>query len=358
MSKALRDCYDFQRTTLYYQRMSTETEILGEVEALKARFSDTKALYREVCALLFFRYGITPTTNKLYQYVRKGTMSTPAEALAKFWDELRSKARVEIDHPDLPPEIKAVAAEAIAGVWRQATEAARTELNAIRVQLQADQQRARAEVEQAERTAAQKQATAEELRGQLAGAQEALNHSRLELEAQRRAHAGAVARIQELQSQLEQARSDQQRLQEAFSADLAKAREAVEAADRRAAAAERRALLEIEQERQARAKADKQVEALRTQVSAAEARERESGLAQAEAIAKLAARCEAGGAVERNLKQAIQSLEQDLRLAREHLLAAQQDAVRYRAQAETVQTLLDRLATAPAKPKSASRKSG
>ncbi len=46
--------------------MSTETEILAEVEALKGRFNDTKALYREVCALLFFRYGITPTTNKLY----------------------------------------------------------------------------------------------------------------------------------------------------------------------------------------------------------------------------------------------------------------------------------------------------
>ena len=35
--------------------MSTENEILAEVEALKVRFSDTKALYREVCALLFFR---------------------------------------------------------------------------------------------------------------------------------------------------------------------------------------------------------------------------------------------------------------------------------------------------------------
>ena len=32
--------------------MSTETEILSEVEALRARFSDTKALYREVCDLV------------------------------------------------------------------------------------------------------------------------------------------------------------------------------------------------------------------------------------------------------------------------------------------------------------------
>lgn len=41
--------------------MSEESEIQAEVEALRERFSDTKALYREVCALLFFRYGITPT---------------------------------------------------------------------------------------------------------------------------------------------------------------------------------------------------------------------------------------------------------------------------------------------------------
>ena len=45
--------------------MSTEIEIQSEVESLKARFPDTKALYREVCALLFFRHGITPTASKL-----------------------------------------------------------------------------------------------------------------------------------------------------------------------------------------------------------------------------------------------------------------------------------------------------
>lgn len=47
--------------------MRAESEILAEVETLKAKFSDTRALYREVCVLLFFRYGITPTANKLYQ---------------------------------------------------------------------------------------------------------------------------------------------------------------------------------------------------------------------------------------------------------------------------------------------------
>lgn len=335
--------------------MSTETEILAEVEALKGRFSDTKALYRETCALLFFRYGITPTTNKLYQYVRKGTMSTPAEALAKFWDELRSKARVEIDHPDLPPEIKAIAAEAITGVWRQATEAARTELAAIRVELQADQERACHDAAQARQAATQAQATIEQLRAELAAAHDATHQVRVDLEAERRAHAGSVARLQELLAQLEQARAQQQRQQESFSADLAKAREAVEAGDRRAAAAEKRALLEIDQERQARAKADKLVEALRAQVSTVEARERQAALVHAESIAKLEERCGAAVSAEQGLRQSAQSLEQELRALREQLLAAQQDTMRYRTQAETVQALLDRLGASPA-PSAASTK--
>jgi DNA repair exonuclease SbcCD ATPase subunit len=336
--------------------MNVENEILTEVEALKASFGDTKALYREVCALLFFRFGITPTTNKLYQYVRKGTMSTPAEALAKFWDDLRSKARIEVDHPDLPPEIRAVAAEAIAGIWRQASEAARSELAAIRVELQADQERARHGQESAEQEAATAQAAAEQLRAELRTAHETANQLRVELEAERRAHAGAVARMQELQAQLEQSRALQQRQQEGFSADLAKAREAVEAADHRAAASDKRALLEIEQERQARGKADKQVEVLRAQLAASEARDRQAALEHAEAVARLQARLEAAMAAEKELLQARQTLGHELSGVREQLLASQQEATRYRAEAQTVQGLVDRLAATASQPKGTRKK--
>ena len=129
--------------------MTTDTEIQGAIEALRGQFPETKALYREVCALLFFRHGITPTASKLYQYVRKGSMSAPTEALARFWEELRSKARVEIDRPDLPDEVKAVAADAIQALWGHATERARQELAASRIEQQAEVQRA----QEAERNA-------------------------------------------------------------------------------------------------------------------------------------------------------------------------------------------------------------
>lgn len=76
---------------------------------MRAEFLHTPDLYHEVYVLLFFRYGITPTTNKLYQLVRKGTMSAPAEAFNKFWENLRDKSRVRIEHPDLPESLKTAA---------------------------------------------------------------------------------------------------------------------------------------------------------------------------------------------------------------------------------------------------------
>lgn len=103
---------------------SHDTQIAAEIEELRARHSDTRELYREVCVLLFFRFGITPTANRLYQYVRKGSMSTPAQVLAQFWSDLRERSRVRIDHPDLPPALREAAGELVLELWGQAREAA------------------------------------------------------------------------------------------------------------------------------------------------------------------------------------------------------------------------------------------
>lgn len=41
-----------------------EQQLQIEIEKLRSEFTETQDLYREVCVLLFFRYGITPTANK------------------------------------------------------------------------------------------------------------------------------------------------------------------------------------------------------------------------------------------------------------------------------------------------------
>lgn len=101
-----------------------EQQLQIEVDLLKSQFPDTKDLYREVCVLLFFRYGITPTANKLYQYVRRGSMSAPADALNKFWLELREKSRVRIERTDIPENIRLAAGDFVATLWNDAQKAA------------------------------------------------------------------------------------------------------------------------------------------------------------------------------------------------------------------------------------------
>ncbi len=106
----------------------TEVDISQDVEALRERFTRTQELYREVSALLFFRYGITPTANKLYQLVRKGSMSAPTDALTRFWADIREKSRTRIEHPDIPETLKASAGELIGELWNVAQRAARESL--------------------------------------------------------------------------------------------------------------------------------------------------------------------------------------------------------------------------------------
>lgn len=114
-----------------------EAALQAEIEVLRSHHTETQALYREVCVLLFFRHGITPTTNKLYQLVRKGSMSAPAEALQKFWETLREKSRIRIEHPDLPDTLRAAAGDMVGVLWQRAQDAASEALQALREETQA-----------------------------------------------------------------------------------------------------------------------------------------------------------------------------------------------------------------------------
>jgi hypothetical protein len=63
--------------------------------------------------------------------------AAPAEALAKFWEDLREKSRVRIEHPDLPDTLKAAAGDLVATIWIQAQAAAQEGLAAFRAEAQA-----------------------------------------------------------------------------------------------------------------------------------------------------------------------------------------------------------------------------
>lgn len=180
---------------------TAETQLLRDVELLRAAHPNTQDLYREVCTVMFFRYGLTPTANRLYQLVRKGSMSAPAEALARFWEQLRERSRVTIEGPDVPETLRAGAGELVAALWQQARAAAAADHAAFRAEVEA----AMAQVRDAAAAADARAAAAEEA---LETGRAALTASADETATVRRELAACAAENGRLRQRVEEARKE------------------------------------------------------------------------------------------------------------------------------------------------------
>lgn len=243
-----------------------ESQLLADIDQLRSQFPHTQDLYREVCVLLFFRYGITPTTNKLYQLVRKGSMSAPAEALNKFWEDLRDKSRVRIEHPDLPDSVKTAAGELVASLWSTAQGAAQEGLATLRSETQAQL----AEARQAQATA---EADRDAARASHALVSQTLEQAHARIGELEQAVAARDATITALEDQLQSTRGEYtgllQKLDDArrdFGLELQKVRSAANLAEERFRASEARALIEIDRERTGASKLHKEMDGLRAGV--------------------------------------------------------------------------------------------
>jgi chromosome segregation ATPase len=249
--------------------VTTEKQLTSDIDALRERFSNTQELYREVCALMFFRYGITPTANKLYHYVKKGSMSAPAEALGRFWDNLREKSRVRIEHPDLPDEIKTGAGELAAALWDLAQDKAKTALQAFEAE-------ARAAVIEAKTAQANAEAQRDALSKSRDETDAQLVHARDQISAMQQQLAADAAAREALEAQLAQAQLDIASHRQAnesarlyFAAEMEKLRSEAQLAEERFRAVEKRALLEIDRERGATARLQKDLDATRAEAARA-----------------------------------------------------------------------------------------
>jgi hypothetical protein len=229
--------------------LSPDAALAAEIERLKAAFPKTRELYREVCALLFFRHGITPTANRLYQLVKRGSMGTPTAVLGEFWTELREKSRVRIEHPDLPADLGAAAGELVATLWTRATVSADSALDALRGEVEAQRAEAQQLVIAARDELGRTETALEQRTAALLAAQvevRELDRAQVEGHAQRQALEAELARVQTALAARER---ELVAAREGFSRDLAKQREAAERAEERLRASEKRALLEIDRER-------------------------------------------------------------------------------------------------------------
>jgi chromosome segregation ATPase len=254
---------------------NSDNQLRAEIERLRHEFPNTQDLYREACVLLFFRFGITPTANKLYHLVRKGSMSAPAEALQRFWDNLREKSRVRIEHPDLPEELRAAAGELAGALWLRAQAAAQDELVALREQATGEIAAAQA----AQRTT---QVHADELAADLEGARRSIDQSVLrfqelntELVAERAARATQEERLAQAQQDQARLHESQVQMRREFAGELDRIRSSAQVAEDRLRAAEERALSEIERQRSAFAGVQQELEAARRAVGEADGRGRD-----------------------------------------------------------------------------------
>jgi hypothetical protein len=268
----------------------------SDIQAVREHAADTQALYREVCALMFFRYGETPTANRLYQLVRKGSMSAPAKALRDFWVEVREKTRVDVGRPDLPPEVAAAASELAANLWRLSSDAANAGLDVFRQDTQAELAAAReraldAESQRdeaslrAERAADNAAALMQQIGGLKARVVELQTANDMLIRqlalSKEEIAAGAIA--------LADARRD-------FGEELAKLRQSHEQNEQRLAAAEKRALLEIESERAAASRVRKELQAVNERTAVLEAGHRSERDALRDALATTKAELAASAA--------------------------------------------------------------
>jgi chromosome segregation ATPase len=319
----------------------TENQLLADIDQLRNQFPQTQDLYREVCILLFFRYGVTPTTNKLYQLVRKGSMSAPAEALNKFWEDLRDKSRIRIEHPDLPEVLKAMAGDLVATLWSTAHGAAQEGF----VELCGEAQARVAEAREVQATA---ESEREAMRASHALVRQTLVEAHARIGELERALAARNAIVSSLEGQLQNARDEktelQQKLEDArrdFSLELEKLRSGASLSEERFCAAETRALLEIDRERTAAAKLQKELEKSRASIEDMAERHRAEVMALSHQLGNYRQKT---GELEGNLKAVSENrnlLIEDLNRVKEAFDAQRAQLARVESETITLRTQLE-----------------
>ncbi|MBP0592998.1 DNA-binding protein [Paraburkholderia sp. LEh10] len=239
---------------------SDDARLAADIGRLKRDFPKTRELYREVCALLFFRYGQAPTANRLYQLVRRGSMGTPAAVLGEFWAELREKSRVRIEHPDLPADLRDAAGELVATLWTRATASAQAELESLRAEVEAQRTEAEQRVAAARGELGRTETALEQRTAALLAAQVEVRELEKAQAEGRAARQALEAEVGRLKAEVAARNRELEKVRDRFSRDLEKLRETAERAEERLRATEKRALLEIDRERGAAAKLQKELD--------------------------------------------------------------------------------------------------
>ncbi|MBC8739793.1 hypothetical protein F6X40_24065 [Paraburkholderia sp. UCT31] len=249
-----------------------EEALERDILALKEEHRDTQPLYRAVAALLFFKYGQPPTANHMYTLVRRGSMSAPAQALKAFWSELRDKSRVRLERADLPEPLTTLLGSFGAQIWELALAQADVSLESFRAEAQSAVDTATAALAGAEREISTLQHVMENKNRTMLAKDERIEALSAELSGERARAALADQQLAEARAEHETMRREAQQAREEARSLLEAAQRDHQAALERLTANERRALLEVDSQRQAASKATKELGTVRQELQLARER--------------------------------------------------------------------------------------
>lgn len=232
------------------QQLEPEQQLLLQIEKMRRQQQNTLELYVEVARLLFFEEEIIPTTNRMYQLVRRGSMGTPAQALRIFWSQLRDESQVRMQKAPLPSTVVRQAEQLLAQLWDEAVSHSTEHLHKDRLHLQAQAQHWHEQL-QGLRDANQ------QLTNECSQLLENLSTKQRAIEDGLQQQADLSAQLQQKQLEAAQvvSRHDEKEKQwnserEQLIAQLEQANQEIIRTEERAQAHEKRALLEIERARQ------------------------------------------------------------------------------------------------------------
>jgi Plasmid replication region DNA-binding N-term len=238
-----------------------DADLAPEIDRLREQFPRTGDLYREVCVLLFFRYGQTPTANRLYQLVRRGSMSAPAAALQEFWKNLREKSRVTLDRPDLPDEVRDLCADLVSSVWLRALSCAQWQYDAQRAQMRGELEQSRSTIARDEEQRVLLERRFVDCQGVLAAAQAQSQTLQDEVAAERAAKGVIEAQLHAARDREASLTTAAKTATDALVLEVNRLREAVTQAEARYVSVVQRSLVDIDRERTQAARLGKSLEA-------------------------------------------------------------------------------------------------
>ena len=279
--------------------------------------------------------GERPTIERVRQKIGRGSPNTVSPMLDSWFKGLGRR----LQDPGAfapPPDIPEPVMQAAQHFWEVAQVSARVELEAQVLDRLAPM---RAEVERAQHVAAVAVAEKESAAATALEAQRQLTDAAARLEAERTAHAATGARLEAAQRHVHDltARLDASEKQGHAAAERARAE--IESAHERATGAERRAALEIENERNARGKADKRVEGLERRVESLQA----TSASQVEELVKARAELDHERAVSAQLRATSLAASAEREAVDAALVQAKVTIGRAEAEAKATQAVIDQL---------------